>query len=186
MLLTAPIPTVDTSPHWFMSLNHQSSESFNSSSSSHYFSTIFAWHTDLRKLVGKRSLKPHKAVLFLSPQFNRSRHRSNTKPQLNFLQAKYWTKRKKKKGGIVASIYDNKLISSQQFVFASLLICSARSDSPEELISHIKSTHCKSQRMMTVFISAERQEGKAESAACCSYVLHNVGIFLTCIRWEKN
>lgn len=96
-LLTAPIPTVDTSPHWFMSLNHQSSESFNSSSSSHYSSTIFAWHTDLRKLVGKRSLKPHKAVLFLSPQFNQSRHRSNTKPQLNFLQAKYWTKKKKKR-----------------------------------------------------------------------------------------
>lgn len=94
-LLTAPIPTVDTSPHWFMSLNHQSSESFNSSSSSHYSSTIFAWHTDLRKLVGKRSLKPHKAVLFLFPQFNQSRHRSNTKLQLNFLQAKYWTKKKK-------------------------------------------------------------------------------------------
>ena len=130
--LKSLITIVDTSLHWFMPLKHQSSGSFNSSSSSHYFSRIFACYTDLRKLVGKRSLKPHKAVLFLSLQFNQNRHKSNTNPQLNFLQAKYWTKKKKSK--IVANIYDNKLISSQHFAFASLLIWSARSDSYKSVL----------------------------------------------------
>lgn len=94
--LTPLITIVDTSLHRFMSLKHQSSGSFNSSSSSHYSSCIFACYTDVRKLVGKRGLKPHKAVLFHSLQFNQNRHRSKTNPQLNFLQAKYWTKKKKK------------------------------------------------------------------------------------------
>lgn len=62
MLLIPPIPTVDTSPHRFMSFRI-----VHSSSSRHYSGTIFAWYTYLRKLVGKRSLKPHKAVLFHSP-----------------------------------------------------------------------------------------------------------------------
>lgn len=54
---------------------------------------IFARYTNLRKLVGKWGLKPHKAVLFHSLQFNQNRHRPKTNPQLNFLQAKYRTKK---------------------------------------------------------------------------------------------
>lgn len=60
------ITIVDTSHHWFTSLKHQSSGSFNSSFPSHYSSCIFACCTGLRKLICKRSLKPHKGVLYLS------------------------------------------------------------------------------------------------------------------------
>lgn len=95
--LTPPITTVDTSPHRFMSLKHQPAESYNSSSASHYSSCSFACYTDLGKLVGQRSLKLHKAALFLSLQFNQNRHSSNANPQLNFLQAKCWGIKKKKK-----------------------------------------------------------------------------------------
>lgn len=51
--------------------------------------------------------------------------------------------------------------------------------SPEELIHHIKSTLCKSQRTMTALISGEIEEGNADSAVCCSYLLHKVGNVFT-------
>lgn len=132
--LTPPITTVDTSPHRFMSLKHQPAESYNSSSASHYSSCSFACYTDLGKLVGQRSLKLHKAALFLSLQFNQNRHSSNANPQLNFLQAKCWGIKKKKRGMITASIYDKQLISGQDFASASLLIWSARSHSPKSVL----------------------------------------------------
>lgn len=89
--LTLLITTVHTSLHWFTSLKHQSSGASNLSSLSHFSHCIFACYAGLRKLVGKRGLKPHKAGLFHSLQFNQNRHGSKTNQQLNFLQVKYWT-----------------------------------------------------------------------------------------------
>lgn len=158
-----------------MSLKHQSLGSFNSSSSSRYSSCTFACYTDLRKLVGKRSLKPHKAVLFLSLQFNQNRHRSNTNPQLNFLQAKYWTKKKKQDRGKHLWQQAHQWLTFCICIFTNLIcqIWFLYVSPPEELIYHIKSTHCKSRRTMTVFISGEREERERQilqraALICCT------------------
>lgn len=141
------ITAKDTSLYRFMLSKHHSLGAPHLSFLSHLSSFNFACYTDLRELVGKRGLKPHKAELFHSLQFNQNRHRSKTNHQLDFLQERLDTIR-----STVASPCDNKHIGGQHLTFALSLISSARSDSckvrlspPKELRYH-RNAHVANQR----------------------------------------
>lgn len=137
-------------------------------------------------MVGKRSLKRHKAVLFLFPRFNQNRQKSNTNPQLNFLQVKYWKKKKKKQDRgthlwqqahqqplfCICSIIN--LIC--QIWFLSVLLKSWYT---------IKKAHIVNHREWWQFSSLVKEKRERQILQCAAFTFCTIWIFVTCITLEK-